>query len=594
MKMHFKIAAAAAAMAAICSMTAWAKDVANVDTCVIENGYITVSGRAWEEPDPVPETAAAGTAADGSAAAGSTAGTAGGAAGTAAVNADGTPVQEQPVIIPDDGKYYLFELQPYEENIGTRGDYCSVIDQAESFNYQMPFYMEGGTSSRLFSRFVVAVCRDGKYEEISNQAYITNPESVAAFQDPYPEVSTKKGLLIQNDMTADAFELGVKYVIINIPFHHILDPNGALTHEYNGKTYHFNKSLIESYDNTIRLMTQKGMVVSAIVLNGWNDQMPQLIYPGASKSAAANYYMFNTVTKQGFEDTMAIMSFLAERYSGANIDYGRVSNWIIGNEINNNEQWNYAGPMAIEEYVKAYEHAFRVFYSAIKSQSANARVFFSTDFFWNQENTTLKYGAKDVIDLFNQYVREGGQMDWGLAYHPYPLNLTEPEFWLDDGTGRITDSFSSPVVNFKTLHVLTDYFQQDVMRNASGSVRHIILSEQGFTSKSATRGDVPELQAAAFAYAYFLVDSNPYIDAFILSRQVDAISEVNQFCAFGLWTVDMDRPDVVIAEKRKKLWEVFKYIDDGKEALKRTEFAKPLIGISKWSDVIPNFKYKEE
>ena len=338
MKMHFKIAAAAAAMAAICSMTAWAKDVANVDTCVIENGYITVSGRAWEEPDPVPETAADGTAADGSAAAGSTAGTANGAAGTAAVNADGTPVQEQPVIIPDDGKYYLFELQPYEENIGTRGDYCSVIDQAESFNYQMPFYMEGGTSSRLFSRFVVAVCRDGKYEEISNQAYITNPESVAAFQDPYPEVSTKKGLLIQNDMTADAFELGVKYVIINIPFHHILDPNGALTHEYNGKTYHFNKSLIESYDNTIRLMTQKGMVVSAIVLNGWNDQMPQLIYPGASKSATANYYMFNTVTKQGFEDTMAIMSFLAERYSGANIDYGRVSNWIIGNEINNNEQ----------------------------------------------------------------------------------------------------------------------------------------------------------------------------------------------------------------------------------------------------------------
>ena len=59
------------------------------------------------------------------------------------------------------------------------------------------------------------------------------------------------------------------------------------------------------------------MVVSAIVLNGWNDQMPQLIYPGASKSATANYYMFNTVTKQGFEDTMAIMSFLAERYSGA-------------------------------------------------------------------------------------------------------------------------------------------------------------------------------------------------------------------------------------------------------------------------------------
>ena len=62
----------------------------------------------------------------------------------------------------------------------------------------------------------------------------------------------------------------------------------------------------------------------------------------------------------------------------------------------------------------------------------------------------------------------------------------------------------------------------------------------------------------------------------------------------GLEKILECRPDVVIAEKRKKLWEVFKYIDDGKEALKRTEFAKPLIGISKWSDVIPNFKYKEE
>lgn len=551
---------AAAAMALSFSFTALAKDAANVSGCVIDNGQVNISGTAWEEADPAV------------------------AAGDAAAQAKAQ--------VPDDGKYYLFELQPYEDSIGSRGDYSAAVDQGDSFRFQVPFYKDGG-DNRLFSRFVLAVNRGGKYEEISNQAYITNPESIASYQESYPQVSTKKGLLIQNDMTADAFDLGVKHVIVNIAFHQILQSGGGITHQYNGKTYHFNKSLIESYDNAFRLMTQKGMVVSAIVLNGWNDQMPQLVYPGAQKSAAANYYMFNTSTKQGFEDTMAIMSFLADRYSGKNIDYGRVSNWIIGNEINNNEQWNYAGPMAVEQYVKVYEKAFRVFYSAIKSQSANARVFFSTDFFWNQENTDKKYGARKVIDLFNQYVREGGQMDWGLAYHPYPINLTEPEFWLDDGTGRITESFDTQVLNFKNLHVLTDYFQQDVMRNASGNVRHIILSEQGFTSKSPTRGDVPEQQAAAFAYAYFLVDSNPYIDAFILSRQVDAISEVNQYCAFGLWTVDMDRPDKVIAKSRKKIWSVFKYIDT-KNALKQTEFAKPIIGISKWSDVIPNFKYREE
>ena len=80
------------------------------------------------------------------------------------------------------------------------------------------------------------------------------------------------------------------------------------------------------------------------------------------------------------------------------------------------------------------------------------------------------------------------------------------------------------MINFANLNVLTDYFVQETLRTPSGHVRHIILTEQGFTAYSPTRGDVPELQAAAFAYSYYLVDSNPYIDAYTLSRQVDAPS----------------------------------------------------------------------
>lgn len=33
---------------------------------------------------------------------------------------------------------------------------------------------------------------------------------------------------------------------------------------------------------------------------------------------------------------------------------GKVSNWIIGNEIENQE-WNYMGPMDLTNYVKTYE-----------------------------------------------------------------------------------------------------------------------------------------------------------------------------------------------------------------------------------------------
>lgn len=60
---------------------------------------------------------------------------------------------------------------------------------------------------------------------------------------------------------------------------------------------------------------------------------------------------------------------MAERYSGADYKHGRVSNWIVGNEVNNNKNWNYVGPMDLASYTKLYEKNFRVAYTAIKSRS---------------------------------------------------------------------------------------------------------------------------------------------------------------------------------------------------------------------------------
>ena len=140
--------------------------------------------------------------------------------------------------------------------------------------------------------------------------------------------------------------------------------------------------------------------------------------------------------------------------------------------------------------------------------------------------------------------------------------------------------------------MLTDYMAQEAFRAPSGEVRHIILTEQGFTAYSATKGYVPELQAAAYAYSYYLVDSNPYIDAYTVSRQVDAPSEVNAGLRFGLWECDMNQPNLIVATKRRKIWQVFRDIDKKNATLEATEFAKEIIGIEKWSDVIPNFKWR--
>ena len=118
--------------------------------------------------------------------------------------------------------------------------------------------------------------------------------------------------------------------------------------------------------------------------------------------------------------------------------------------------------------------------------------------------------------------------------------MTEPEFWDDPATGLVTECRFTDCQLCKPA--CTDRLSEsDSMKTASGEVRHVILTEEGFTAQSPTRGDVSDIRAAAFAYSYYIVDSNPYIDAYILSRQVDAPSEVRAGLSFGLWSCDMNQ-----------------------------------------------------
>lgn len=489
-----------------------------------------------------------------------------------------------------DGKIYLFELMPYESGLNGRTDYIAQADAGQQVQFQFSLN-RGQVDDRLFSAFAAAVKTDQGYELISNRHYITNPELVAGNQDPLKTGIGKKGLNIELSMVNDAMQLGVKHVGINIATHQIL--GSGISYTYDGKTYEFNRDVIASYDKLVETFSAKDLVVTAIILNGWNPNMPQLYRPGTVQTSQAAYYVFNAETEEGFETTKAIAAFLAERYSGKS-GHGKITNWIIGNEINN-QYWNYTGPMEARDYVRIYQRAFRVFYTAIKSTSANDNVYFSLDYNWNnpqEYNGSTKYKGKEILDHFNSIAYEEGQMDWGLSYHPYPCPMTEPEFWDDDQTGLLTKDISSPVINFYNLNLLTDYMQDSAMLSPTGEVRHIILTEQGFTSTSATRGEVLQEQAAAFAYSYYLVDSNPYIEAYILSRQVDAPTEVNTGLSFGLYYADMSKPDQIEAYLPKPIYQVFKNIDKRAKTLETTEFAKSIIGIDKWSDVIPNFKWK--
>ena len=474
----------------------------------------------------------------------------------------------------DDKFYYLFALNTYDTGIAEGADYIAreYKDSETLFTAGLNY---NSSNSRLFKKFAVAVKVDGKYVQVSTPSYITNPEAIAKYGSVFQQPASKKGILVDPNKLrgSELDDLGVKQAAYNIPVARLLGPTTSaayptIHYTYNGRTYTINGQVVAEYDLVFGTLTAKGITTTAIILNNYSPSFPQLIHPKARSGGSAPYYMFNGAEESGVEYMAAIGTFLAERYSGNS--HGRISNWIIANEINARKEWNYMAHTDIETYVEEYARGFRVFYNAIKSVSSSARVYISLDQQWdrNIKNNT-NYDGRDIMDVFNRNISSKGNIDWGVAQHPYNVPLTEARIW--KSSKYVKHSADTSMMTMDNIEVLIDYLKQDHFLTDDGQVRSILISELGYTSHA---GEA--YQAAAFAYAYYKIEAYDEIDGFLLNRQTDAAEEVAQGLAFGLSSA---------GGGRKQIYDVFKYIDTGQHA-QYTDFAKDLIGISSWSEIM--------
>lgn len=476
--------------------------------------------------------------------------------------------------VSDDGYYYLFEEKAYEN--GLTGEEYIIEDQKDvdlTFSVNLNY---NSAASRLFSKFVVAVKKDGKFMAISRPRHITNPEAIARYSPSFGSTSSKKGLLVDPEKLrgSELDDLGVKHAAYNIPLSRLL---GNTTHasyptvyySYNGRNYAFNGQVVAEYDYIFSALTEKGITITAIILNDMNPGHMELIHPKArSGGAGSPYFAFNAADEAGTEYIAAVGSFLATRYAGTG--HGKVMNWVIGNEINARKEWNYIEYMDTASYVEEYAKAFRIFYNAILSINGNARVYISLDQQWAKSlYSNGGYGSKEILDEFNRNISAGGNIDWGVAQHPYNYPLTSAKAW--SSGNKVVNSETTPVITIKNINVLTDYLQKASFLTDSGQVRHVILSEMGYTSSAGQ-----ELQAASFVYAYKVIEANRYIDSMLFSRQTDAPSEVAQGLALGIDT---------LGGGHKSIYNAFKYVDTA-ESAQYTDFALHVIGVGSWGEII--------
>lgn len=445
----------------------------------------------------------------------------------------------------DDKYYYLFEEKTYEEGITEESEPLAKIYKSDNTSFTVDLN-KGQANTRLFSKFQVAVKKDNQFVTISHAKYITNPGACAGFSYGGMSHRSIKGILPDPLRISELADLGVQYATYNIPLSHILVTGGGIPYTYGGVTYHFNAQIMNDYDNLFKRLNAMGIDVAAIILNNASTSaFPEITHPSARSGSTAPYYMFNATNESGVKALAAIGSFLANRYSGSG--HGNVSMWIIANEVNARKEYNYMTHTDVNTYTTAFTRAFRVFYNAIKSQNSAAKVYIPIDQRWtyNTEKTG-DYDAKDVLDIFSSSLSEYGNIDWGLAAHPYSFPNGDTAFWKT--SKYVTHSVTTPCITMENIEVLTNYMQQPSMLDTSGNVRSIILSEMGYSSTSGQA-----LQAAAFAYAYTKMEKNGYIDALMLSRQTDAGDEIAALgLALGLQTT---------GGGKKQIYNVFKYID---------------------------------
>ncbi len=465
----------------------------------------------------------------------------------------------------DDGKYYIYADEVFED--GPEGEVVATVDAGSSVTASFPLNYNT-EDSNLSRKFLVAVKRNGQMMQVSDEHYITNPEEVAAFTSARMNTGIK-GILLDTTrvLGGELEELGVQQVIYNLSVDELCsgaDVPGAISFDYNGRTYYFDNTMVTHYDQLFKLLNEKGLQITVVLLNrGEGAYSQDLVHPMAKEGDVdCPGYALNVADAEGVNHLKAVCAFLGQRYSGR-VDCGQVDNWIVGNEVNARTEWWYMNSTSLDVNVNVYVKAFRIMYNEMKAMNANVQIYNSIDQEWNRKSNPGSFLAKEYLDKFNYYMNREGNVDWGLSYHPYNSPLYDPYAWNGPAVW-VKQNLSTPYITMQNVDILIDYMHEDKFLNPSGEVRSISLAEIGYTSYF---GD--SKQEASVAYGYLKAASLPDVDAFMLFRLTDDAHEMESKLSLGIEDINGNK---------KPAYDIYKNLGTANEAAAK-ERASEIIGM---------------
>lgn len=363
---------------------------------------------------------------------------------------------------------------------------------------------------------------------------------------------------------SDCKEMNVGSITMNVVLNDYIKGEGS-GYSYGGQNYSLG-AFKDYVDRVTRRAGEMDLVVSAIILCQTNSIFKD------PENKGGNYTMPNLTTAKAFNLYAAALEHMASTHCTPG---NRISHWIMHNEVDFANEWTNMGDQPMMRYLDRYIKSMRICYNIARQYDQNASVLGSYTHCWAKADGN--YAPKKMLEATVAYSEAEGDFRWGVAYHPYPQDLTKPSFWVNDM--QATYSMTTRYITFKNLEVIDAWIKQKENLYKGTTKRVLFLSEQGTNSPSYSQTDLA-LQAAGGAWAWKKVSKLDGIDAIQWHNWADNKAEGG--LRIGLRTF---AEGSVSNLTPKPVWYVWKAAGTAEEDSVFDQY-KTTLGISDWDSII--------
>ena len=358
--------------------------------------------------------------------------------------------------------------------------------------------------------------------------------------------------------------MNVGSITMNVVLNEYIKGEGS-GYSYGGLNYSL--GAVKGYvDNITRRAGEMDLVVSAIILCQTNSIFKD------PENKGGNYTMPNLTTAKAFNLYAAALEHMASTHCTQG---NRISHWIMHNEVDFANEWTNMGDQPMLRYLDRYIKSMRICYNIARQYDQNASVLGSYTHCWAKADGS--FAPKKMLEKTVEYSSAEGDFRWGVAYHPYPQDLTKPSFWVNDT--QATYSMTTRYITFKNLEVIDAWIKQKENLYKGTTKRVLFLSEQGTNSPSYSESDLT-LQAAGGAWAWKKVSKLDGIDAIQWHNWADNKAEGG--LRIGLRTFDEGNIQSLTA---KPVWYVWKAAGTSEEDSVFDKY-KATLGITDWNSIM--------